>query len=97
MSYLWEDDDGNVFESPLGDDRIRGQCTGIPECCIDAFIDGSAFAVIAPEHWYYRPCQKCVDMNNRIETKHCGDLKDACICGTWKERKLIFLDEDLDE
>lgn len=97
-TYLWQDEDGNEWESPCGDDRTRGRCTGIPECCIDYFMSAAsktyAACLAGPMDWGYRPCAECVRTGNRIEPKHCGDLKDACTCGTWANRVSLADDED---
>lgn len=95
MSCFWEDADGNFWESPRAndDDRPRGRCTGVPECCIDYFIAGGR----APEglDWEYVPCPECIRTGNRITPKLCVELKDACTCGTWANRRPLELDDEV--
>ena len=94
MTYLWEDDEGNVWESPISDDLKRGRCTGIPECCITFFLFTGVRAPYATAaDWGYIACPKCVDAGNRIEPKHCSDLKEACTCGAWVDRIAVKLDD----
>jgi hypothetical protein len=94
-TYLFEDNDGNVRETPNGDHWARGRCSGIPDCCIQRFVDAGfpmEWESWEPEDWGYRPCKACVDSGNRVTVRMCADLKDACTCGAWANSKIVELE-----
>ena len=84
--YYWQDDDEQVFVSPLVNHKARGKCSGIPACCVAWFETGGERDVRAWD-WGYVACPACAVLGNRVEVRHCADLKDSCTCGQWAERK----------
>ena len=84
--YYWSDDDEQVFVSPAVDHKARGACSGIMPCCVAWFETDSERDERAWD-WGYVACPTCVNTGRRIEVRHCCDLKDACTCGQWAERK----------
>lgn len=56
--YYWRSRDGKTRRSKRysWDDRIRGECSGIPACCVTFFVDhwqitGRFLSPLQSEHW----------------------------------------------
>lgn len=89
-SYYFRDEDGLTREAQRrpGDDRIRGECSGIPPCCIAFFVNvwpGICAANDAEdpvaEALYQRhldqparyiPCGDCIDAGRFVEVRSCA-------------------------
>lgn len=85
-SYDWMDDDGNAWTSPIRDHKRRGECSGIPACCI-AYYEAGGVPLL---DWGYVACPQCVELGNRVEVRHCDTWN--CTCGQWVERTPLSLD-----
>lgn len=84
-SYDWMDDDGNAWTSPIRDHKRRGECSGIPACCIAYYEAGVPLL-----DWGYVACPECIRTYNRVEVRHCDTWN--CTCGQWVERAALSLD-----
>lgn len=83
------------------DDRVRGECSGLPECCINFFIETWRMDPQAnPEHdakmienrengfeFHYIPCPTCLENKRFVEIKSCDGPH--CFCGQWAHRQLV--------
>lgn len=63
-------------------DRCEGMYSKIPECCVNAYVDGLR-AKFYMDHkdieirkkftgWNYVPCSACFESNNKVKIKHNG-------------------------
>ena len=102
--YYWENQIGQVLRSPRTehDDLIRGECSGIPPCCIEFFIEKWGLdvdSVANAEHekrmdalrerfyFQYVPCPDCITAERFVEIRSCDGPH--CFCGQWESRQLI--------
>jgi hypothetical protein len=72
------------------DDQARGECSGIPQCCIAYFtqvIKKSRIPIPDTVGWGYRPCPRCVRANNRVEVLDCTE--ERCTCGGWANSVVV--------
>lgn len=87
------------------DNRVRGECSGIPGCCITFFIDvWDTSEVSAHEKamdearkkgfkFQYVPCPDCLSATRFVEIKDCKASN--CFCGQWKyKEKTALLEEE---
>lgn len=111
--YYWQDEAGRLVRSPRVpfDDVVRGQCSGIPECCIKYFVD-----VWSQNNNPWKDCpehaERMMDAKEKgleffyipcpacIATENFVETKDCtesnCFCGQW-ERREVFKEQDLEK
>lgn len=102
--YYWRNRVGQIMRSPYSgstDDRIRGECSGLPPCCIEFFIetwrmdpesnqehaDRMVKAKAEGVDFWYVPCPECLETKSFVEISHCDGPH--CFCGQWKHRQLV--------
>ncbi len=101
--YQWRNRFGQIVRSPLSerDDRLRGRCSGIPECCITFFteiwmtkqklfqniVNHERRMLVDRETFGFRyiPCPDCLDKKHFIKLRYCNGPD--CFCGQWKHRE----------
>lgn len=103
--YYWKGVDGRILCVPVKgtDHDLRGQCTGLPPCCIKFFIEQWQDMPEAPRDEYmdkidgvgYIPCPDCLAKQSFVEPKDCEEAN--CVCGQWAHRQLIEDAIDLDK
>lgn len=105
--YYWEDEWATYMKSPrvAGDDKIRGQCSALPECCIKFYIGTWAEnpgvfidheinmrdARAQGSNFQYVPCPECLAAKRFVKIRSCDGP--SCFCGQWERRHKMKLNK----